>query len=74
MNQNLFLKMIDQLMDTQRAGLAAILIGDNAEAQFLLDKFSTYEKKFNDMTGENFNIHPTHWNIINIDDSKRIGV
>lgn len=64
------LKMIDQLMDTQRAGLAAILIGDNAEAQFLLDKFSTYEKKFNDMTGENFNIHPTHWNIINIDDAK----
>ena len=32
------LEMITQLMDTQRVGLAAILVGDRAEAQYLLDK------------------------------------
>ena len=42
------LEMITQLMDTQRVGLAAILVGDRAEAQYLLDKFSTYEQKFHD--------------------------
>lgn len=64
------LEMITQLMDTQRVGLAAILVGDRAEAQYLLDKFSTYEQKFHDMTDEDFSIHRTRWNIIHIDDAK----
>lgn len=42
-------EMITQLMDTQRAGLAAILVNDDAEARSLMDKFSSYEQKFHDM-------------------------
>lgn len=63
-------EMITQLLDTQRAGLAAILVNDDAEARSLLDKFSSYEQKFHDMTDEEFSIHRTRWNIISIDDAK----
>lgn len=63
-------EMISQLLDTQKAGLAAVLVSNDAEARFLLDKFSVYEQKFHDMTGEDFSIHHTRWNIICIDDAK----
>lgn len=63
-------EMITQLMDTQRAGLAAILVANEAEARYLLEKFSAYEQKFHDMTDEDFSIHRTRWNIIHIDDAK----
>jgi DNA helicase IV len=63
-------EMITQLMDTQRAGLAAILVNNDAEARSLMDKFSVYEQKFHDMTDEEFSIHRTRWNIISIDDAK----
>lgn len=63
-------EMITQLMDTQRAGLAAILVSNDAEARSLIDKFSAYEQKFHDMTDEEFSIHRTRWNIISIDDAK----
>lgn len=63
-------EMITQLMDTQRAGLAAILVKDDAEARSLMDKFSSFEQKFHDMTDEEFSIHRTRWNIICINDAK----
>ncbi len=63
-------EMIKQLIDDQRAGLSAILVGDDAEARYLLDTFSLYKQKFHDMTNEDFTIHRTRWNIINIDDAK----
>ena len=63
-------EMITQLMDTQREGLAAILVNDDAEARSLMDKFSSYEQKFHDMTDEEFSIHRTRWNIMSIDDAK----
>lgn len=63
-------EMITQLMDTQRAGLAAILVANGAEARYLLGEFSAYEQKFHDMTNENFSMHRTRWNIIHIDDAK----
>ncbi|MBQ6089650.1 MAG: hypothetical protein IJL07_00045 [Lachnospiraceae bacterium] len=63
-------EMITQLMDTQRAGLAAILVTDDAEARSLMDKFSLYDQKFHDMTDEDFSIHRTRWNIMSIADAK----
>ena len=63
-------EMITQLMDTQRVGLAAILVSSDAEARSLLNKFSAYNQKFHDMTDEDFSIHRTKWNIICIDDAK----
>jgi hypothetical protein len=63
-------EMITQLLDTQRAGLAAILVSNDAEARYLLDKFSAYEQKFHNMTDEEFSIHHTRWNIICIEDAK----
>ena len=63
-------EMITQLMDNQRTGLAAILVSSDAEARSLMDKFSAYENKFHDMTDEEFSVHRTRWNIINIDDAK----
>ncbi|MBR1628960.1 MAG: hypothetical protein IJ679_06810 [Lachnospiraceae bacterium] len=63
-------EMITQLMDNQRAGLAAILVGNVAEARYLMDAFSSYDQKFHDMTDVDFSIHLTRWNIIHIDDAK----
>ena len=63
-------EMVTQLMDNQREGLSAILVGDDAEAKYLLAQFSAYERKFHDMTDDDFNIHQTKWNIINIADAK----
>lgn len=63
-------EMITQLLETQRAGLAAILVSNDAEARSLMDKFSVYKQKFHDMTDEEFSVHRTRWNIISIDDAK----
>ncbi len=63
-------EMINQLLDDQKVGLAAIIVGSDAEARYLLGTFSTYKDKFHDMTDEDFSIHHTRWNIINIDDAK----
>lgn len=63
-------EMVTQLLDPQRVGLAAVLVGDDAEARYLLDHFSKYAQKFHDMTDKDFSVHRTRWNIINIDDAK----
>ena len=63
-------ELVKQLLGDQRSGLSAVLVGDDAEARYLLHTFSQYEKKFHDMTGEDFAIHHTRWNIININDAK----
>lgn len=63
-------EMITQLVDTQRAGLAAILVGSDAEARYMLDVFSECGQKFHDMTDEEFSMHRTRWNIMNIGDAK----
>ena len=63
-------EMESQLLDSQRAGIATILVGCDAEAEYLLDRFSPFKQKFHDMTGEEFSIHRTRWNIIKIDDAK----
>ena len=63
-------EMISQLLDNKRVGLSAILVGNDAEARYLLGEFSSYDQKFHDMTNEDFSIHHTRWNIINIDDAK----
>lgn len=69
-DEEFYNEMISQLVDTQRAGLAAILVGDDKEARYLLNRFGAYENKFHDMTIEESSIHRTRWNIINIDDAK----
>lgn len=62
--------IVTQLLDEQRTGLAAILIGDDEEAKYILDIFAEYKEKFNDMTDGNSTLHHTRWNIMNIDDAK----
>lgn len=69
-DEEFYNEMISQLVDMQRAGLAAILVGDDKEARYLLNRFGAYENKFHDMTIEEFSLHRTRWNIINIDDAK----
>lgn len=63
-------EMITQLLNTQRAGLAAILVSNEAEARYMLDKFSLYKHKFHNMTDEEFTIHRTKWNIMCVYDAK----
>lgn len=63
-------EIVKQLLGARGDGLAAILVSDNAEARYLLDRFSDYEQKFHDMTGEEHSLHQTRWNIINIDEAK----
>ena len=59
-----------QFVGGQKAGNAAIIVKDKLEAAFLLDKFEAFSNKMNDMTGEDFAIHLTRWNIISIEDAK----
>lgn len=59
-----------QLIGTQKAGLGAIIVSNSAEARYLLDKFEPFSQKFNDMTSDEFTVHMTRWNIINIADAK----
>lgn len=61
---------IGQLVDSQKAGLAAIIVASDAEARYIENEFSEYENKFHDMTSEDFSIHRTRWNIIQINDAK----
>ena len=63
-------EVIRQITDDKGTGLSAILVKNQYEADYILDVFSGYEKKFHNMTGDDFNIHQTRWNIINIDDAK----
>lgn len=63
-------EMKTQLLDDQRAGLAAILVTNSEEANYLLEHFSLYKDKFHDMTDEEFSIHHSRWNIICIEDAK----
>ncbi len=69
-DEEFYNEMISQLLDTQRTGLAAILVGNDLEARYLLNRFGAYYNKFHDMTNEEFSLHRTRWNIINIDDAK----
>lgn len=62
--------MFGQLLDNQREGLAAILVGSDSEARYLLGEFSDYGEKLHDMTGGEFGIHRTRWNVIHINDAR----
>lgn len=62
--------MLLQLMSGNRAGLSAVLVSNAAEAKALLSEFSKYAEKFHDMTGDDFTLHRTRWNIITINDAK----
>lgn len=46
------------------------MIGDDREAQYIMDRFPSYKQKFHDLTGGKLDIHPTKWNIMNINDAK----
>lgn len=63
-------EIVAQLIDTQRAGIGAILVANGNEAKYLQKRFAEYQQKLHDMTGEEFSIHRTKWNIMNIDDAK----
>lgn len=68
--KNFFSEMLTLLTDDIPIGLSAILVSNKSEARYLLEKFSLYEQKFNDMTDGAINIHRTKWNVITIDDAK----
>lgn len=63
-------EFIAQLLDSQRAGLGAILVANDDETQYLKKRFAVYAQKLHDMTAEDFSIHRTRWNIMNIDEAK----
>lgn len=63
-------EMINQLIDTKKTGLSAILVRDSSEAEYITSQFSGYRNKFHDMTGDEFSIHRSRWNIITIDEAK----
>ena len=69
-DEEFFNEMISQLLDTRRTGLAAILVANDMEARYLLNRFGAYADNFQDMTIEESSFHRTRWNIINIDDAK----
>lgn len=69
-DEEFYNELISQLLDTQRTGLAAILVANDMEARYLLKHFGAYADNFHDMTIEESSLHRTRWNIINIDDAK----
>ncbi|MBE5891467.1 MAG: hypothetical protein E7282_10965 [Lachnospiraceae bacterium] len=63
-------KMEQNFLDVNRTGLAAIIVKNDYEADYLKDIFSSFENKLFDMTGEEFSPHRTRWNIITVEDAK----
>lgn len=59
-----------QFVDANRTGLAAIIVKTQAEAQYILNAFSAYKNKMNDLTGDEFSVHRTRWNIITVENTK----
>jgi hypothetical protein len=62
--------LIRQLLSEQKVGLAAIIVKNTFEAQWLLDEFSEYQDKFCDLTRDEFDLHPTKWNIVTAEESR----
>jgi DNA helicase IV len=50
-------------------GLMAIIVGNDSEAEFIIDKLSVYQDVLNDMTDKNA-LDSEKWNIILVNDSK----
>jgi len=69
-DEEFYSEMMHHLLDSQRAGMGAILVGDDKEAKYLIDRFADYEQKFHDMTSQESSVHHTRWNILNINDAK----
>ena len=59
-----------KLVEEKRSGMSAIVVKDRNEVRFLNNLFSRYKEKFHDMTGDEYDLHRTRWNIISIDDAK----
>ncbi len=68
--EEFYSELTQRITGTNRVGLSAIIVGDDVEAKYIISKFKAYEKHFHDMTDEEFAIHHTRWNIINICDAK----
>lgn len=68
--QHLIDKMTQQFVDVNRTGLAAIIVKNVFEADYIKDVFATFEAKIFDMTGDEFSAHRTRWNIITVDEAK----
>jgi hypothetical protein len=66
-----FLKAVqDRFMMENRAGLSAIIVKSKEEANYVLDSFHEYGNKIKDLTGEDFSVHRTRWNLITVSDAK----
>lgn len=63
-------KMTQQFVDVNRTGLAAIIVKNVFEADYVKSVFSAFEGKLFDMTGDEFSAHRTRWNIITVDEAK----
>ena len=55
---------------SHREGLAAILVSNEIEAQYIRSAFSVYRKTFHDMTEGDNTIDLQKWNILKIEDAK----
>jgi DNA helicase IV len=60
----------DRFMMENRAGLSAIIVKTKEEANYVLDSFHEYDSKIKDLTGEDFSVHRTRWNLITVSDAK----
>jgi hypothetical protein len=66
-----FVKAVqDQFLMENRAGLSAIIVKSKDEARYVLDTFHEYSDKIKDLTGEDFGVHRTRWNLITVNDAK----
>ena len=63
-------KMTHHFMDVNRIGLAAIIVKDIYEADYIKEIFLKFELKLFDMAGDEFSVHRTKWNIITVEEAK----
>ncbi len=58
------------LSKADKSGLCAIIVGNNLEAAYIKYVYSDYEKRINDMTGDDVTVNPAKWNLLTISQAK----
>ncbi len=64
------LQFSKKLVEEKRSGLSAIIVKDRYEVRYLNNLFPRNREKFHDMTGDEYDLHRTRWNVVAIDDAK----
>lgn len=63
-------KLRKLFVSVPKPGLRAIIVDDTHEAKHILTQYVMFQNKIHDMTGNNYDVHRSRWNLITIEQAK----